>query len=158
MVNKTISIPFEINEQLKNLENASGLITDLLITHFKLDADSIEDIEEKQKEIKSKEQKFLEQLEDDFKLLENKKTIIKKQTEFIEKKQKLTDEKKKEMIKSIKKNFKDLTNTEMTDEQLKKYLDNLKKKDNYNIFMFVEECQTNNTSKEEKKNTESATN
>jgi len=54
MVNKTISIEWELNERLKKEDNASGLISELLYKHYRINEKSeeeiIEEVKEKQKQ------------------------------------------------------------------------------------------------------------
>ena len=139
MVNKMISIPHELNEKLKSETNASGLIAKLLIEHYKFSSENVKDIEAQQEELKSKEMKLLERLEEDFNKLENKKILIKKQTEAIENLEEKNQKKKLEMVENIRKSYLELTEKDMSDETLEEYIKKLRMGEVKSIFQFIEE-------------------
>jgi hypothetical protein len=56
MANRYISLPDELNDKLKLEENASGLITKLLIDHYSLVTSPIEKLEEVKREIEKRSQ------------------------------------------------------------------------------------------------------
>lgn len=139
MVNKTISIPDYIFEKLKDVDNASGLITELLENFFKTNLDSLKEIEESLNSIENKRSQIIKNLENENITLLTKKEEIQKQTEFLEKKKEISDKKEFEMIENIKNVFKDFMEREITKEELEDYRFRLKDEKGFNMFRFIEE-------------------
>jgi len=139
MVNKTISLPYEINEKLKGEHNASGLITELLTRYFKEDTkETQEDLDKKIKSIEHEKRDMLDKLEREKKQLTGKKEILEKQVEVeIEEKQ-IGEGKEKYKQNSIRSTFYDETGRDMTTKELEDYLVALKL-DNANLFQWIKE-------------------
>lgn len=138
-VQKMISLSYELNEQLKKEENASGLISELLTQYYRLNVNKIEDIEARQKEIESERQKFTEKYSDDFATLEKRKQLIKKEVETLEQLKERQKKRREEQVKSILDWFKSLMDREMSNEELSEYLLRYDTEPGFNMYKFVDE-------------------
>ena len=117
MVNKTISIPFQINGKLKQEENASALITRLLEEYYKLNITNLEEVEKNLKNLEEEKVYRVELIKKETEQLEEvKNNLIDKETQIFEEQEKAM---KKEQSKRESRNklFKEMTCRDMTDEE-----------------------------------------
>jgi hypothetical protein len=139
MINKTISLPNELHEQLLKEENASGLIASLLYQHYKLSVKSISEIEERQKAIEEERKKFQEKYSEDYAILENRKQLIKKEVETEEQTRERQRKLREEKVNNILSFFKEELGREMEKEELSAYLYRLDNEKGFNFFKFIDE-------------------
>jgi hypothetical protein len=145
-VQKMISLSFELNEKLKQEENASGLIVSLLEQYYKTNVKSISEIESRQKAIEEERKKFQEKYSEDYATLENRKQLIKKEVESEEESKEKIRRLREEKIKNILDFFSIEMGREMTKEELSDYLYRLDNEKGFNFFTFIDEI------REKKKN------
>ena len=138
-VQKMISIPYELNEKLKNEENASGLITQLLEKYYKTNVKSVPEIESRQRQIEEERRKFQEKYSEDYAILENKKQVIKKEVESEEEIKERQRKKRTEMINNILNSFKEEVGREMSKEELSGYLERFEHEKGFNFFVYLDE-------------------
>ena len=137
MINKTISIPYEISLKLKEEENASALITKLLINYFKFNSNNLRDIEEQIDQIKSKDKEEVNENLDRLKQMKKKIIVENKEKEKIVK---TTKEKEEKFKKTFHKIWKKETGKEPTDKQYNKFIDEFNQPNSKtNIFSFIKD-------------------
>lgn len=112
MVNKTISIPWEVNEKLKLEANASGLISELLIKHYAIDPSVNIDIQETEDKINN-----LKHQVETAKFAKEEEERDKQEAEDLIKK------KREEKIANFIKSVKDLYEQDITEQDAIEYLD-----------------------------------
>ena len=139
MINKTISIPEEVNNKLKTEENASALITKLLIQHYKYNIDSIDELKERLDVLNKNKQELLSNLDMEQEQIIAKKEILEKQIELTIKEKE--DKEKKTLAKeeSIMKTFKDFAGRDITREELNEYQERLIFEKGFNLFRYLDE-------------------
>jgi hypothetical protein len=143
MTNKTISIPEYINDKLSQEENASGLITQLLIEYFKTNVKSISEIEARQEQIEKERKEFVEKYSEDYATLEKRKQVIKQEVETEEQTKERMEKKREAKINNILNLFKDETGKEMSKEELTEYLERFENEKGFNIFKYIDELREN---------------
>ncbi len=142
MVNKTISITWELNEKLKSESNASALIVELLKEHYKIDSfknSTVEDVEKNLKEIEENRKKILEQLKKEESNFITKKELIKQQTEFLEKSKEEVVIKEKEKLENIKRSFYEFLGRNITDKEMEEYLKRMETEPGFSMYIFIDE-------------------
>lgn len=113
----TINIPDEVKELLKDEKNKSGLITQLLINHYKYTNATLGEIDRKIKEITERQKEQIELMNRDIEKL----CSIRQYQDETNKQAKINEEKlkEKERSKMASRNriFKSITNRDMTEEE-----------------------------------------
>lgn len=139
MINKSISIPYEIDSLLKKEENASALIVSLLEKHYKFK-------EQNQLTAQQRLDLFREQKEKNLNpLLTQEEQLMKEVEREQEEKIKYEYLKQKEIDKEQdKKNrifntFKEEVGREMSEEEYQEILRRYKEEPKFNLFRFIDE-------------------
>ncbi len=101
MINKTISIPYEIHLKLKEEDNASGLITSLLVDYYRFNRVDLDTIRGEIDQIKHKKRQYSKEIKSDLKKLEEVESSLEEKGEEEVEVEKATEDKKL----SIKKRF-----------------------------------------------------
>ena len=138
MANRQITIPDEINLKLRLEDNASFLITKLLIEHYKNTEISKSDLNKvKEQMIKEKEAKdasFNKELEKlDYELIKTKR-----EKEATKQQQDVIKQKEEEKIKNIQSIAIDELGRALTKKELSEYLNN----EYNNIFAYIDEIKS----------------
>jgi len=149
MINKSISIPYELDNLLKGEENASGLICNLLREHYKYKGQNQltaqqrldlfrEQIEKNLNPLLTQEEQLIKEVE-----RENKKF---QEKEFEEQKIIYKEQDKKNRIFTT---FNEEVGREMIEEEYQELLRRYKTEPKFNLFKFIEEYkEVNNGNKE----------
>lgn len=138
MINRTITLPEEINEKLKYEENASGLITELLTKYYNVKIEEKKTLQDREKEIEEARIQFLLKYEEDKKKLKEKLELERARELTEQQKIERKQNQKIEMIKSIQGFVKYLINRELTDAELQDYLIGLENGLYVNVASFLE--------------------
>jgi len=139
MINKSISIPYELDNLLKGEENASGLICNLLREHYKYKGQNQltaqqrldlfrEQIEKNLNPLLTQEEQLIKEVE-----RENKKF---QEKEFEEQKIIYKEQDKKNRIFTT---FNEEVGREMIEEEYQELLRRYKTEPKFNLFKFIEE-------------------
>lgn len=140
MAQRYIYLQDELNNKLKEEENASALISRLLNEHYKFSkVETMAEIEEAEKQIQDKRNKLNQELAEEENQIITKKEIKVKEIEFEEKKQELTEKQKAEKRESIKQYFKLFTQREITEAQLDEYMQRLEDHEISGLGEYIEE-------------------
>ena len=140
MAQRYIYLQDELNNKLKEEENASALISRLLNEHYKFSkVETMAEIEEAEKQIQDKRNKLNQELAEEENQIITKKEIKVKEIEFEEKKQELTEKQKAEKRESIKQYFKLITQREITEAQLDEYMQRLEDHEISGLGEYIEE-------------------
>lgn len=142
MQNKTISLPEELIQRLKQEDNASNLIAQLLLKHYEYtNLETPEEINIKMQKIREEKRKAIEQLDVKENYLISKKEIVQKEIESIAQDKKVAEIVLKEQRQHVKDLFKDYMQREITEEEEDEYFERLNSNDpgDFNIFIFLEE-------------------
>lgn len=132
---KTIYFSDDVIELLKEVQNVSALVNELLREYFKKNG-NIKDLNKKLQEIEERRIELNNQLDSEKKLLikeiENKEMI-----EIEEKKENLQKKKREEELhKNIRKNFLYFSGRDITEEEFKEFL---KRREEIGLIEFVQE-------------------
>lgn len=137
MPSKNIYLPEDLYFKLKDEENTSQLITELLYNYFENKSINVDDLDRREEEIKKKREEMNKEIEEEENKLITKKEIKQKQIEQIKEKEKLTKEKEEEQEQHIRDNFKHFTNRDITEEELKEYKEKFEM--GYSLFDYIRE-------------------
>lgn len=123
MVNKTISIPYDLDKLLKEEDNASALISQLLQEHYKFNIGTKEEIDARLRNLSDNQSKQIEIYKQEIQKIEEvKKNIEKKEEELNSQEDRI---KAKELSKRTSRNniFKSETGRDMTDIEYNEFND-----------------------------------
>jgi hypothetical protein len=113
----TINLPDEVKDKLKKENNQSGLITQLLLNHYKYNNSSMSEIDHKIKEITDRQREQVDLMNKDI----DKLLSIKQYQQNIQQQAKMQEDKikEKESSKRLSRNkyFRDETGRDMTDDE-----------------------------------------
>lgn len=142
MVNKTISIPYDIDKLLKEEENASALITKLLEEHYKFNVGSKDEVSARLLLLEDKQNKQIEVYEKEIQKLEEVKENIHNKEQDLLIQEELQKEKDKGIRKSRNKYFKDITHRDMTDQEHEEF-NQLFEEEGTSIIKYADEKKDN---------------